>query len=65
MIGSISGSVFLNAVLDDWDAGKEALTTDDAINSVWRDICGITLLQKLREGKLDSLASATSEVWRS
>lgn len=55
--GDVRGA-FLNTVLDDWDAGKEALTTDDDIDLVWRDTCGITLLQKLREGELDALASA-------
>lgn len=55
---------FLNSLLDGWDAGSEGLATDDAISSVWRDTCGITLLQKLREGKLDSVASAICSIAR-
>ncbi|TWT34123.1 hypothetical protein [Blastopirellula retiformator] len=47
---------FLNAVLDDWDAGQETLA-DGEIAPVWQDVCGVTLLQKLRAGKLDDLAA--------
>jgi uncharacterized protein (TIGR02996 family) len=55
---------FLKSVLDDWDAGQKELATDDTINSAWKDTCGVTLLQKLREGKLDSLAPAICAVAR-
>ena len=49
---------FLLSVLDDWDAGKDSLAADESIDPIWRDTCGVTLLQKLREGKLDSQAAA-------
>ena len=59
-----SRGAFLAAVLDDWDAGKESLTADETIDRVWRDTCGVTLLQKLREGKLDGQAAAICSVAR-
>lgn len=49
---------FLSSVLDDWDSGKETLTTDESIDAVWQDTCGVTLLQKIRSGKLDSVATS-------
>ena len=49
---------FLQSILDDWDAGKDTLAADESIDPIWRDTCGVTLLQKLREGKLDSQAAA-------
>ena len=55
---------FLQAVLDDWDAGKDNLAVDESIDPVWMDTCGVTLLQKLREGKLDSLAPVICSVAR-
>lgn len=49
---------FLQSVLNDWDSGTDALSADETIDAVWQDTCGVTLLQKLREGDLDSLAAA-------
>jgi uncharacterized protein YwqG len=48
---------FLHAVLDDWDSGAKSLAYDESIDPVWRNTSGVTLLQKLREGRLDAQAA--------
>ena len=48
----------LQSVLDDWEAGKEVLAADEGADAVWRNTSGVTLLQQLREGKLDSHAAS-------
>lgn len=55
---------FLRSLLEDWDAGRSALAVDDSLTPVWRDTCGVTLLQKLREEKLDSHAAAICAIAR-
>jgi uncharacterized protein YwqG len=55
---------FLHSVLDDWDAGEESLKDDPSIDSVWKDVCGVTLLQKLREGNLDVFSNSICSLAR-
>lgn len=46
---------FLDAVLDQWNAGSGELPTDDSLSIVWQRMCGVTLLQEMRRSGLDDV----------
>lgn len=54
--GDLRGQ-FLNEVLDQWDAGTCELPENRSISRVWQRSCGITLLQSMRSGSLDSVTT--------
>ncbi len=48
---------FLNEVLDQWDTGTGDLPKNKSYSQVWQRTCGITLLQTMRSGPLDSITT--------
>lgn len=47
--------VFLNEVLDAWQSDSPQIPVDDSLSMVWQRTSGVTLLQHLRAGRMDSL----------